>query len=305
MRPTPRCSAAAASTAPSTAPAAPRSWPSAARSAAASPATPSSRAAGGCRPASSSTPSVRCTATAGRGSRSCSRAPTAGASRSRSSTASGRSRSRPSRPAPIASRSPRPPPSPSARWSASSWHGRGRSRWCASSSSATRTWPPTRRRSRRRLATPGAAWHRGEGRSRVSAAERERTAMRKVLMALLLLGVVLGRPAVLRAESPAAEFGLAVGAAAGNLVYLPVKVIVAFGGLALGSLTGVLTGGDVRAAYAVWVPAASGTYLLTPAHLEGTVPIEFFGSDYADQSSRAAGAAEGAGIYDIQYQYSR
>ncbi len=103
--------------------------------------------------------------------------------------------------------------------------------------------------------------------------------MRRVLVALVLLGVVLGRPAVLRAESPAAEFGLAVGAAAGNLVYLPVKGIVAFGGLVLGSLTGVLTGGDVRAAYV--------------------------GSDYADQSSKAAGAAEGAGIYDIQYQYSR
>ncbi len=171
--------------------------------------------------------------------------------------------------------------------------------------SATRTWPPTRRRSRGRLAIPGAAWHRGEGRTRVSAAERERTTMRRVLVALVLLGVVLGRPAVLRAESAAAEFGLAVGAAAGNLVYLPVKVIVALGGLALGGLTGALTGGDERAAYAVWVPAASGTYLLTPAHLEGTVPIEFFGSDYADQSSKTAGATEGAGIYDIQYQYSR
>jgi len=129
--------------------------------------------------------------------------------------------------------------------------------------------------------------------------------MRRVLVALVVLGVVLGRPAVLRAESAAAEFGLAVGAAAGNLLYLPGKVVVALGGLVLGAVTGVLTGGDVRAAYAVWVPAASGTYLLTPAHLEGTVPIEFFGSDYADQSSKAAGAAEGAGIYDIQYQYSR
>src|SRR5439155_18526500 len=199
-----------------------------------------------------------CTATAGRGSRSCSRAPTAAASRSRSSTASGRSRSRRSRPAPLASRSPRPPPSPSARWSASSWHGRGRSRWCGSSSSATRTWPPTRRRSRGRLATPGAAWHRGEGRTRVSAAERERTTMRRVLVALVLLGVMLGRPAVLRAQNAAAELGLAVGAAAGNLVYLPVKGIVAFGGLMLGGLTGGLTGGYVRAAYAAWCRSAAG-----------------------------------------------
>jgi hypothetical protein len=128
--------------------------------------------------------------------------------------------------------------------------------------------------------------------------------MRRV-MALVLLGVMLGRPAVLRGQNPAAEAGLAVGAAAGNLVYLPVKVMVAFGGLVLGSLTGALTGGDMRAAYALWVPAASGTYLLTPAHLEGSVPIEFFGSDYADQASTSARTGEGAGIYDIQYQYSR
>src|SRR5438445_556179 len=116
-----------------------------------------------------------------------------------------------------------------------------------------------RRQAHARLAARGAAWHRGEGRPRVSAAEKERTAKRRVLVALVLLGVVLGRPAVLRAQNAAAELGLAVGAAAGNLVYLPVKVMVAFGGLALGSLTGALTGGDVRAAYALWVPAASGT----------------------------------------------
>lgn len=129
--------------------------------------------------------------------------------------------------------------------------------------------------------------------------------MRRFLVALVLLGAVLGRPAVLRAENGAAEFGLAVGAAAGNLVYLPVKVVVAFSGLALGGLTGALTGGDLRAAYALWVPAAGGTYLLTPAHLDGTVPIEFFGSDYADRPCTTAGATEGAGIYDVQYQYSR
>src|SRR5207247_2042039 len=131
---------------------------------------------------------------------------------------------------------------------------------------------PARGREGRRLATRVPAWQRGEGR-RVGAAERERTAMRRVLVALVLLGIVLGRPAPLRAHSAAAELGLAVGAAAGNLVYLPVKGIVALGGLVLGGVTGALTGGDVRAAYAIWVPAASGTYLLTPAKLEGTEPI--------------------------------
>ena len=125
--------------------------------------------------------------------------------------------------------------------------------------------------------------------------------MRRVLVALVLLGIVLGRPAPLRAHSAGAEFGLAVGAAAGNLGYLPAKLIVAIGGLVMGGVTGALTGGDVRAAYAVWVPAASGTYLLTPAMLEGTQPIEFFGSDYVDQQSTAGAGQEGAGIYDIQY----
>ena len=125
--------------------------------------------------------------------------------------------------------------------------------------------------------------------------------MRRVLVALLMLSVALGRPASARAEGAAAEFGLAVGAAAGNLVYLPVKGIVALGGLALGAVTGLLTGGDLRAAYAVWVPAASGTYLLTPAELEGTEPIEFFGSDYVDRPSTTTAAVEAAGIYEMQY----
>ncbi|TMB20083.1 MAG: hypothetical protein E6J59_09680 [Deltaproteobacteria bacterium] len=125
--------------------------------------------------------------------------------------------------------------------------------------------------------------------------------MRRVLVALVILSVALGRPASARAEGAAAEFGLAVGAAAGNLVYLPVKGIVALGGLALGAVTGLLTGGDLRAAYAVWVPAASGTYLLTPAELEGTEPIEFFGSDYVDRPSTTTAAVEAAGIYEMQY----
>jgi hypothetical protein len=125
--------------------------------------------------------------------------------------------------------------------------------------------------------------------------------MRRVLGILVLATFVLGRPVTGRAQSQGQEFGLAVGAAAGNLLYFPAKVLVAIGGGALGGLTGLLTGGDVRAAYAVWVPAASGTYLLTPANLEGRVPLEFFGSDYADQPSQAIGSGEAAGIYEMEY----
>ena len=124
--------------------------------------------------------------------------------------------------------------------------------------------------------------------------------MRRVLVVVVLGMFVLGRPVPGRAQ-PGAEFGLAVGAAGANLLYIPAKVITAIGGLALGGMTGLLTGGDTRAAYAVWVPAASGTFLLTPSNLDGTEPIEFFGSDYADRPSKGTGVTEGRGIYEAQY----
>ena len=124
--------------------------------------------------------------------------------------------------------------------------------------------------------------------------------MRRVLVVVVLGMLVLGRPVPGRAQ-PGAVFGLAVGAAGANLLYLPAKVITAIGGLVLGGMTGVLTGGDTRAAYAVWVPAASGTFILTPNNLDGTEPIEFFGSDYTDRPSTTTGVSEGRGIYEAQY----
>jgi hypothetical protein len=120
---------------------------------------------------------------------------------------------------------------------------------------------------------------------------------------VIVLATVMLRPVAGRATeyTPASEFGLGVGAAASNLIYTPVKVTMAVGGLVVGAVAGFLTGGDTRSAYAVWVPAASGTYLLTPSHLDGTEPIEFFGSDYADTPSTAFSTEEMGGIYDVQY----
>ena len=125
--------------------------------------------------------------------------------------------------------------------------------------------------------------------------------MRRILVAGLLAGVVLARPAPVRAHGAATEVALAFGSAAANLIYLPAKGVIAVGGLVMGGLAGLMTGGDQRAAYAFWVPTASGTYLLTPAKLDGTEPIEFFGSDYADHPCDTATGFEGAGIYEIQY----
>jgi len=131
-----------------------------------------------------------------------------------------------------------------------------------------------------------------------------RVAMRSVLAGLLLVGLVLGRaiPGAAHIRTPGQEFGLAIGAAASNLLYVPAKLIVAGSGLVLGSLTGVMTGGDLGSAYAVWVPTASGTFLLTPDHLDGTKEVLFFGSDYADRPSTVAGDADANAVYNALYK---
>lgn len=128
--------------------------------------------------------------------------------------------------------------------------------------------------------------------------------MRSVVAAVMVVGLVLGRPALGQTERvPGEEAGFALGAAAANIVYVPTKATVAVLGLAVGALCGLVTGGDTRAAYAIWVPAAGGTYILTPAHLEGVRPLEFFGSDYADRPSTAGPAGDvGATVYGALYE---
>jgi hypothetical protein len=110
--------------------------------------------------------------------------------------------------------------------------------------------------------------------------------MRKLILAVLLGVLVGGRPAAAAVHTQGEEAGYAIAAATLTLVYLPVKTLVAIGGLAVGAATGFLTGGNTRAAYAIWVPAAGGTYFLTPSQIAGTRPIEFFGADYIDRPSR-------------------
>jgi len=87
-------------------------------------------------------------------------------------------------------------------------------------------------------------------------------------------------PARAEDRTPGRELGLAGLSVAANLLYTPPKLLTALIGLPVGALTGVCTGLDVRSMYAVWVPTVTGTYFLTPAHLERTRPIEFFGSHY-------------------------
>lgn len=98
---------------------------------------------------------------------------------------------------------------------------------------------------------------------------------RRVVAALAVSGALF---AVQPAEA-ASRAVLAVGAACTNVAYVPVKLAVAILGGAAGGVVGAFTGGDRDAAYAIWVPAMTGTYFVTPAILAGEKPFEFFGSD--------------------------
>jgi hypothetical protein len=128
--------------------------------------------------------------------------------------------------------------------------------------------------------------------------------MRTLVISLLLAGLVLGRPVPARAEhGPEAEAGLALGAALMTLAYFPMKAAVAVAGLAVGGVTGFLTGGNTRAAYAIWVPTASGSYVVTPENLDDSEPLEFFGSDYTDRPLAAyADESPGVAMYEALYQ---
>lgn len=75
------------------------------------------------------------------------------------------------------------------------------------------------------------------------------------------------------------ESGLGVAAALSSLVYSPVKVVYAVGGLVIGSLAWVFTAGDTAVADKVYVRSLRGTYVITPEILKGEEPLVFIGRD--------------------------
>ena len=126
--------------------------------------------------------------------------------------------------------------------------------------------------------------------------------MRRILVGVMLAALLTVPTVPARADTAGAEAGYALLAGFANLGYGPVKVLMAAGGLAVGAVMSVLSGGDDRAAYALWVPTASGTYFLTPDNISGREPIEFIGTDYADKPSGVGKIGDRTRIYDAMYE---
>ena len=79
------------------------------------------------------------------------------------------------------------------------------------------------------------------------------------------------------------EGGLGAAAAISTLVYGPVKLLWAVGGLVSGGLAWAFTAGDTEVASRVFTRSLRGTYVITPAILTGEERLEFVGRDIDDQ----------------------
>ncbi|MEE9607226.1 MAG: hypothetical protein V3U03_05760 [Myxococcota bacterium] len=100
--------------------------------------------------------------------------------------------------------------------------------------------------------------------------------LRAALLAFVLLVAVQPGPA--RAEGNlGATGGMGALAALCSLVYGPIKIVYATGGLIFGSLAWALSGGDSEVLNAVLTPSVRGDYVVTPSHLRGDQPLEFIG----------------------------
>jgi hypothetical protein len=102
---------------------------------------------------------------------------------------------------------------------------------------------------------------------------------RATIVALALAAVLALAPSPARAEedSLAYEGVIGVGAAVCTLVYSPLKLAYATGGLVVGGLAWLWSAGDTGVAGPIFTASLRGDYVVTSAHLEGRRPLEFVG----------------------------
>ena len=103
---------------------------------------------------------------------------------------------------------------------------------------------------------------------------------RRCMAALGVVFVLAASPGIARAQSQEPTYqnaGLGVAAALCSLVYGPVKVAWAISGLIVGGLAYPLSGGDADIMMEVINTSVRGDYVVTPSHLRGDQPLEFFG----------------------------
>lgn len=106
-----------------------------------------------------------------------------------------------------------------------------------------------------------------------------RSAVRRFAVALVCATAIVSAPAAVWADDAAMakDAGVGLGSAVASLLYAPVKTGYAFGGVFVGGLAYVFSGGDADVARVVLEPSVMGDYVITTEHLSGEREIEFFG----------------------------
>jgi hypothetical protein len=99
------------------------------------------------------------------------------------------------------------------------------------------------------------------------------------IMALALAAVLALASSTARADedSLAYEGVIGVGATVCTLVYSPIKLAYAAGGMVISGLAWLWTVGDTSVAGPIYTSSLGGDYVVTPAHLDGSRPLEFVG----------------------------
>src|SRR5271170_36738 len=71
--------------------------------------------------------------------------------------------------------------------------------------------------------------------------------------------------------------GVGAGTVAGNIFYVPAKLVYGILGGITGGASYVLTGGNTQAANTIWRSSLGGDYVLTPDMVSGQKPVHFSG----------------------------
>lgn len=96
-----------------------------------------------------------------------------------------------------------------------------------------------------------------------------------VLACLLMIGGAAAPASAEESNSVAAGWGVL--SAFSSLLYAPLKVVYATGGLVIGGIAFGLSAGDSDVWNAVVTPAVRGDYVVTPGNLRGEDTLEFIG----------------------------
>lgn len=118
-----------------------------------------------------------------------------------------------------------------------------------------------------------------------------------MLTSLVVLSLI-GAPSVGFAGETAVETGresgLGAAAALSSLVYGPVKLVYATGGLLVGAFAWAFTAGDTEVAEKVFTRSLRGTYVITPGILTGEQELVFIGRDV--EAGQASGTEAVASV---------